>query len=277
MNKNLKVYLLNNLSSVFYSVAIVIGIFIATQELYIFGNSSNFLIFSVAIFFIYCVDIFTAYRSKSNRVELNLDINDDINELSQLFHKIILPIGLYLSIIGFSYFNYSNTLFFIVLLITFVIFYILLINTRAFLQHKLTAEHKTHYIYDIIKFLIFFLLINTISNLYRSIDTALLPVAILVLLICWFIFILMLWRIEKLRKKTIFYSGIAAMVLGVFFVILHLYTALNPIQTSLSIFFLFYIFNALIHHKLMGTLTKGVIGEYAIVVGLVLSITYGIT
>lgn len=277
MFKNINRFLANQATSIFYSLAITVGIFISIQELYLYNNITNFVAFSIAILLIYTLELFTSYQNKSSKVELNLDINDDVNELSHLFHKIILPVILYLAIVGFGYYNYSSSFLLIILGITFLIFMILFVNTKAFLQNKISVEHKTHYVYDIIKILTFFLLINTLSNAYRSSERSLIYFTILSIAVTFIILLLMLWRIEKIRKKTILYSLFAASLIGLIFQGLHSFLTLNPLQLSLSMIFLFYILSAIIHHRLMGTLTRSVLMEYGIVIFLVLAITYGIT
>lgn len=266
-----------NFSSLFYSVAITMGIYISINELHKFNNISNFIIFSFAILVIYCVELFTTFQNKSSKVEINFDIEDEINELSHFFHKLILPILLYFSLVSFGYFNFEERNFLVILAVTFFAFFILFINTKAFLLNMQTIEHKTHYVYDVIKFLIFFLLINVLGNAYTSMGVNIAFLSVTAGVISFGLLALMVWRINKLRKKSIFYSLILSFIIGGLFAGFNLLLEINPLQLSLSLIFLFYVSTAIIHHKLMNTLTAGVISEYLIVILLVLAITYGIT
>lgn len=275
MNK--KPIFIRNFSSLFYAVAITLGIYISINELHRYNNISNFIIFSFAILAIYCIELFTTFQNKSSKVEINFDIEDEINEVSHFFHKLILPILLYFSLVSFGYYNYLERNFLVILLVTFFAFFILFINTKAFLLNMQSIEHRTHYVYDIIKFLIFFLLINVLGNTYISVSSNLIFLSIAAGFICFGILALMVWRINKLRKKSILYSLIVSFLVGSLFGLFNHFLGINPLQLSLSLIFLFYISTAIIHHKLMDTLTAGVVSEYLIVILLVLAITYGIT
>ncbi len=277
MFKNSKFPFVRNLSSFFYALAITLGIYISIEELHRYNNISNFVVFSFAILLIYCIELFTTYQSKSSKVEINFDIEDEINELSHFFHKLILPILLYFSLLAFGYYNYDNQNLIAILFITFIIFYILLINTKAFLLDLKVIEHRTHYVYDIIKFLIFFLIINTLDNYYLSTEGNLLLLSTLSFLTTFLILMLMIWRLGKFRKLTLLYSIIASLAVASFFIAFNSLFIINPLQLSLSLIFLFYISTAIIHHKLMHTLSGSVITEYIVVILLVVAITYGIT
>ena len=111
-------------TSLFYAMAITLGIYISVNELHFFQNTYNFIVFSVATFFIYIVELFTSFQNKSRKIQINFDYNDEVNELSEVFHKILLPIFLYLSILGFSYFNIG------VFAISFLINYLMLIRIK---------------------------------------------------------------------------------------------------------------------------------------------------
>lgn len=275
MTKKTGKLLVGGFSSFFYSIAITLGIYIALQELHTYQNISNYLVFSFALLNIYLIELFIVYQHKNKRVELNFNINDDVNELSHFFHKIILPILLYVALTGFGYFNITSHLMGFILGFTFLAFFILFINTKAFLEHRVTAEHKTHYVYDIIKFLIFFLTTNVLINLFNSRGGDLILFSIVEFGLALVILLLMVWRIEKLYRVTFIYAFIASIVIALFFYILNFSTKLNPFQNALGLIFLFYISAAIIHHKTARTLTKGVFTEYLLVVVLVLAIAYG--
>jgi len=277
MIKQIRDIILNDITAIIYSFAVTGGMYTALVELHNNSNVSLFVIFSILVFTIYLVELLINWVSKSSKVEINFDLEDDVNELNHLFHKILLPITFYITLIGFGYYNITNHSLIIMLIIIFITFFILFVNIRAFFQHKLTLEHKTHYIYDIIKFLIFFNSINIISNLIHNRPDLIVIYSVLTLIISFFILLLMLWRYKHLHLKSLVLSLIGSIFIAIIFFLLHKDRIINSLQISLAILFTFYLAAAIIYHVLVKTLTRGVLIEYLIVIILVLTITYGIS
>ncbi len=268
--------IIDRLYSALYALSITVGIYIAIIELHFFKNFQNFLIFSIFIAFIYLVELITSYIGRNRKIQFNLNIHDNINELAEGFHKLLLPIFLFLSIVGFSYYNLNESLLLIVLLITFTSFFLLILNTKLFLSKKTEEEDKTHYIYDVIKLLIFFLVSNTLVNFYRGSLFNPILISIALSVTSFSIISLMLWRIKQYFKKSAVYSIITSVLLGIIFYGLILNSNFNPLQISGLLILVFYISTAIIHHKLMNTLSRSVVLEYFSVVLMLAVIIYGI-
>lgn len=265
-----------NTKPFFYSLSLTLGIFVALQEIHEYKNPNRFFLFSLLILFIYLAEVFANWRSNRTKIEINLDINDEVNELSHLFHKLVLPIALYLSLIGFGYYNIKSISLIALLIAVFLTFFILFINIRSFFEAKSRLESKTHYVYDLIKFIIFFCLINFLSNTSNN-NPQWLPVyALLSSGLSLILLILMMWRINKLKFYSFIYSFISSICVGIVFLIYHAERVVNSLQISLGLFFVFYLASAIIHHLIMKTLTKGVLLEYVLVIFIVIAITYGI-
>jgi hypothetical protein len=267
----------HNLRSLFYAFSVTSGIYVALQELHQNKNITGFIIFSIALFMIYIAEIISNWYNKSSRVELNMDLNDKTNEFLHIFHKIILPILLYISLIGFGFYNFKDSSFIILLIAVFLIFFILFVNIRAFFEHKLSAEHKTHYIYDIIIFLIFFTTINFISNTTRNQPELTLVYSITAGALSFMLISMMLLRSKGIKPIYLSYNLGASLFIFIIFFLLHFDRVVNALQVALGLLFVFYLSAALIHHRLMKTLTRDVFIEYLIVILLVLTITYGIS
>lgn len=265
-----------NIRSIFYSLSLTLGTFIALQEIHENKNMFRFIVFSLLVFFIYLVELYTNWKSHKTRIELNLNFDDEINELSQLFHKIILPIALYLSVIGFGFYNIRSTSILILLSVVFVTFFILFINIRAFFEAKNRIEDKTHYVYDLIKFVIFFSLANVFSNASNNFPVNLSLYGLCITVTTFTLLILMLWRFDRVKLTSVIYGIIISLFMGIGFLLFHAERVVNSLQISLSLFFVFYLASAVIHHLVMKTLTKGVLFEYLLVILIVIAITYGI-
>lgn len=267
----------DNLKSLFYAFSITAGIYVALTELHENNNMNGFILFSTALFVIYMAEIFIHWINKSSKVEINLNIHDEVNELSHLFHKIILPIALYIALVGFGFYNIKAASLKFLMIGVFIIFFILFINIRAFFENKLTLEHKTHYIYDIIKFFIFFCAINVFSNSANNYPSFLLAYSLASGVLCFVIIVLMLWRYKHFQQNSTILSVIPSILIGVIFYFYQMGRVVNSLQVGLGVFFVFYLSTALIHHKVTNTLSRDVLIEYLLVILLVLAITYGIS
>lgn len=272
VNKILKKYF----KPFFYSTSLTLGIYVAIQELHENKNTERFILFSILVFFIYLVEVYSHWRSKKAKVQLNMDFSDDVNEASELFHKIILPVGLYFSIIGFAFYNLKSSSLIFMLVGVFVTFFILFLNIKAFFELKNKLEDKTHYVYDLIKFLIFFSLVNVFSNAANNFPENLSIYGISVAITSFTLLALMLWRFEKLHIFSVVYGSIVSLFIGIVFLLYHAERIVNPLQIALGLFFVFYLASAIIHHIVSKTLSKWVLFEYILVIAIVIGITYGI-
>lgn len=266
----------NNLKPVFYSLSLTLGIYIALQEIHENKNVYRFILFSLLVFFIYVAELYSNWKSSKTKIELNLDFDDEINELSQLFHKIVLPIALYLSIIGFGFYNLKSSSIIFVLAAVFVTFYILFLNIRAFFRAQNKLEDKTHYVYDLIKFIIFFCLVDVFSNASNNFPANVSLYAACTVIVAFTLIVLMLWRFDKIHLYSLVYGTIVSLFIGIVFLLYHADRVVNSLQISLGLFFVFYLTSAIIHHLIMKTFTKGVLFEYFLVITIVIAITYGI-
>jgi hypothetical protein len=268
ITKNFKIF--------FFSISITSGMYIAIQELHEYGNKKNFLFFSIALLGIFFVEAFSNWYEKRSSSSVPLDRKIIEDDLKHLLHRILLPILLYCSIIGYSYYNLKSYTLYLVLVMSFFIFFVLFTNIRYFLDNNAKAESKTHYIFDIIKFLIFFTSINILSHLDYDKSKYEIFYFIGVFALTLTIETLMVWRLEKLHKWSFIYSVLVAIFVCFTFYLAQYQGKYNPLHTSLILVCVFYIASALTHHKLINTLTRAVLIEYLVVLSLVLTISYGI-
>jgi hypothetical protein len=260
----------------FFALSITFAIYIAIEELHKYQNANNFYIFSLAVLGIYFIELFISWQSKSSKLVLNFDLKDEVNELSEAFHKLFLPIAMYFSLVLFGKYHYNTAFLPIILGFTFITFFLLLVNVQAFFEYKLNEEHKTHYIYDIIKFIIFFSIADGFSNIYKEGSLSIFLLSGGIAILSFVIITMMVWRIKKIRKQTLAFNLLASLFLSFSFYITQVFGRLNSLETSLVLLFLFYLSAAIIHHKLMNTLTINVLMEYVIIIVFLLTITYGI-
>lgn len=268
----------NNSSELFYSFAITVGMYISFSELVLQNNSYRFVVFAIISFFIYFSEIIFDYFNKSRRVEFNLNPNDGINEVSELINKIMLPVILYFSLLGFSYFNIESRTFLLILIIVFFIYFILIKNIRFFFRNKRKAEEHTHYVYDLIKLLVVFLISNFLSHLYQLGTESLVLLSLIFGVVIFLMGVLIRFNIEgKHYKERIVFASIYLPIFTVTFFALNYINTFNALKISLVVSIIFYVVTAFMYHVSNKNLTKTLIAEYFLVLIIVLSLSYGLT
>lgn len=268
--------LAKNLWTFFYSLSLTIGIYISLQELHEFGNRNNFLTFSVIIFMIYLIEIFVSWQSNQIKHDKTLDIKEVEKELLFSVNKLFLPIALYISLVGFGYYNFKNAILLPILVFTFICFFLLFTNIKAYFEKRRKAESNTQYVYDIIKFLIFFTTINIFVNILANDQKLLFAATVYTFFVSFLLNSLILWKLEKLRYKLIIPSILTSVVIAGIFALLNYIDSLNQLESTLILTVIFYIFIAGIHHIIHKTLTASLAGEYILIVLVIISIAYGI-
>lgn len=257
-----------------YSTGITLAIYAAIQELHKFNNNSQFYLFSAAILVIIISEIIINYIARSKTVVLNMDFNDEINEISHLFNKVILPIALYIFLIGFGYYNLSSNILGIILIFTFVLFFILFVNIRSFFQDSLDLESKTHFVYDFFKFIIFFLGVDVIINFSEGNATKIFGG---VLALSLTLHLLLLIRQKFVFAKHYIFGIIGSIIIAEGTSILVSFNKYNQLQISLCIIFFFYLSLAIIQHAVNRTLNRSVLIEYGLVLLIAISILLGVS
>lgn len=263
--------------SLVYAIGITLGINAALEELHKKQNFTLFLVLSISILLILILEIVINFLVKNKKVEIDLDFDNEINEAAEFFNKVLLPVFLFISIIGFGFYNLDSALLNISTGIIFICFFVLFINIRAFFQNNLTLESKTHFVYDFFKLLIFFFSANTLSYLYKELPFINGVLFILMVGISFILLALMVWRIQIFGRQLLVSTFIVSLFIGIAYSALNRFLTINPFQVSLALVFLFYIIIAIIQHKLTNTLKRDVIVEYSLVILIAIAILLGLS
>ena len=150
----------------FFSFTITVGIFILILFL---ENNLNELFFYGSLL-LYLIIAFEQYVT-ANHYEVEHKKNTkkvyDLEEhkYAQYLHHLTIPTILYFFLILFIYLNQQHSVYFLILILSFVIFSILFENIYSFYKHKFILHKSTRYIYDLISIVIVFLSSATISQL----------------------------------------------------------------------------------------------------------------
>lgn len=259
-----------------YALGVTGSIYISITSLIREGNTSVFLIFSFLALFIFVSEIIIDYIYKNKKVEINFDVNDEINEASEILNKILLPFLLYVSLLGYTYYNFGGRFVIFVYMIIYMSFLLLFLNIRAFFELDMKLEKDTNAVYDLIKFLIFYCFVDTILNLYKSGTIGVVVFGImyvgLFVLLSYLFLIRYVKNKKRLRKFLVIQNLVAVSSLTIVFAL----TGSSALLLSLIAFFVFYVSLAIIHHVINKTLSFWVVFEYVLVFLMATSVLIGI-
>lgn len=259
-----------------YALGVTGSIYISITKLIKEGNTSVFVIFSFLALFIFVSEIIIDYIHKNKKLEINFDVNDEVNEASEILNKILLPFLLYTSLLGYTYYNFSGRFVLLIYLLIYMAFLLLFLNIRAFFELDLKLERNTNLVYDLIKFLIFYCFVDTILNLYKAgtigvVVFGLMYVTLFILLS--YLFLIRYVRSSRQIKRFLAVQNLIAVAsLAIVFVL----TESSALLLALIAFFVFYTSLAIIHHVINKTISFWVVFEYLLVFLMASSVLIGI-
>jgi hypothetical protein len=261
--------------ALFYASTVILGILLALSELDQ-GRVDNFLRFGGIVLAVLAVELYLGWAGHSRHSQqIKIPHIDQVSNQSKFLHHMLLPLITYLSIIGFAYFNRQAHLRFPILLIALFIFTILFINIRAYYSHTIKVLESTHFIYDIIKLIIFFCASDSLLHMTQAYDLGILgPLGIAALSIG--LMLLMIVRYERMELVALLLVVGLSLAIGALAYFLILQGRFNPIQMSLLTFLSFYISSAALHHEMDHNLTATILIEYAAILVIAISLVYGI-
>jgi hypothetical protein len=262
----------------FYAISLSLGAYIAIESLAKYNDTKNFIIFSFILLGIFLLEIFITWQR--NVLVNNLRIDRDLIEYNLVYvsHKILLPILLYLSMVGYGYYNFHLLRMKLILFLSFGINFFLFVNIRAFFEHKTKTEKSTDFVFDVIKFLIFSTMVDVLYNF--SIQQ--LPFeygkpffVISVLFLTVVLIELAVWRLSKHHFLSFYYSvatGVLNALLSLFFIT---FTNFNGLEFSILLTLCFYFYIAFFYHYVKQTLKYYIILEYIFVFLSIFAIFWG--
>lgn len=263
-----------NLRAIFYALTVVLGIFLALSELDD-GRVDSFRNIAIIVSLVFVIEIYSGWRFRKHVLsQTSINRIEDYSPLVQFIHHLLLPLGLYFSILLFGYFNNQPHLRLSILIVSFISLTILFSNIRAYYLYKVQILHQTNYIYDITKFLIFFCVAQALYS-YNQLNPSIVMVSGTLTLLAFALINLMLVRYQKLETRGIIVSLVASLLVTFSSVIMLKLTPTNPLQMSFVSILSFYIASALIHHKMDRSLSISIIFEYIVVLLLSIGLLIG--
>ncbi len=258
------IFFKNNIRAIIYSILITVGfgtlvyvLDMRLNDLFLLSSSILYLILVVEIVWMW-------YWAKKKLIQLNIPIVDRYDRITQLVLHATLPTMLFWSIVGFIFNNLNPHEWVFILCVSFILFFVLFTNIRAYYEDKFQLEEKTHAVYDFIKLFIYVFSIYNFLTFSQSYNLQILYSIIFLGVIGSVLLFLNLLQQKShsiaLFVVSIVLSFVISILSVVFFEILNMH-----IFKVVGIgFLLFYICVSFMHHTIRRDLTKELIIEYLI-------------
>lgn len=259
-----------------YALTVTLGLQIALIELS-FGNKKNFGIIGLLLIGIFVIELLSSWIYRAKIVEQKkIYFPRRAKDLEDLLHHTILPIGTYITTVGFLYYNFQSNsqLFFSGVMA--IILTVLFTNIRSYYEHRELLEKQTHYIYDVIKVVLFFNVVNFIFHFWPLPGEWLL-ILIFSTLIASSLQFLTIIRYQKMEFKLALIILFSSVVIGIVGLLSKTFLGINILQTTALMTLCFYVSLALIHHLTHHTLNRTLIMEYTTVVLIAVLLLYGLS
>lgn len=232
----------------------------------------------VSPFFILLFELYASrrhYINNPNQRDLKLvDLHSKSFRNVILFHHILLPLLLLIGSAGFIFFSQNFISDILIIVFTIYLLFLLFENFKAVYENNHSLEKKTHYVFDITKLVVFFLITFTSINIinYFNLSSFLFILTIFIMSVCFFLFEAI--RKEQLNHTVLIVIISLSLLIGIFSEIILKFTSTNVFNLSLVAFISYYFLGSLLHHKLNGTLNKKIFFEYLILYAIFISLIY---
>lgn len=256
--------------SLFYALNITLGGLLALQELYL-GARQNFFLVNLAVVIIFVIELYTSRSYHRNRQILPPGV---LERKDIWLHHFIVPVSAYFSLVGFTYFNRDPYIIFAMFVISLAVFTVLFTNIQAFYSNLVQLELSTHYVYDIVKLLIFFWSANLIINMVYE---GYVIVSLCLPIISIGMMVLLAERYGKLERSTLNLIIQLTVVINLLAFAIVFLLGIPSLLASLGIFLIFYLGTAVVYHYMHQDLNKSLIAEYATTLVLALLLIYFIS
>ncbi len=258
---------------VVYSLSITVGLF---SIILLLENGFTDLFISGAVL-LYLLISFEQYIT-ANRYRIDKKRNSDKvydleeHQYAQYLHHLAIPTMLYVFIVSFIYFHQEPSIYFLILLITFVIFSVLFENLHSFYRHSFALLKSTNYIYDVLTIILIFFITGTIQVAIIADWTGVLIGSFVFFILIFFNLFLFCVR-HFLTFQALVLSGLFALFIGIFFLFFIL-SSLTSLLNAGIITVSFTIFLHAMNNYHTDGISKDELIEYLILVLLISALIY---
>jgi len=258
-------FITHHLRSLFYGLVMGLGI-VFLQEIALVSTFNIFLIAVLVLAWVLVLELYTDYYLASRYLkQLDLPELTMYSRTTQLIYHALLPLLQYVSLIAFIYTNNQPKLVLIYFIFSFFLYSLLFINIRAYNLDKFKLEESTHFIYDLIKICLFFLLTAGIINLTNLFGFSFYVAGGLISCSSAMLTFLVLLRRKHITYYNLLHIILAGIAIGYLSSSLLQLLGTKSLLIAFYTTLVFYIFNAILQHYIERTLKLSVMVEYILV------------
>lgn len=270
--KWLRITILSNIRPIVYAFFISLGMSILIDILN-YWDYGSFFRAAGFLYIILVLEVGTVwFWARSKLKSLEIPLVDRYDRRTQILMHLIMPSLLYWSSVFFIFVNPNPQFWFIFLVFSFFLFVSLFINIKAYYLDKFKLEADTHYIYDVIKLLIYQLLVFSLFNLMFIYQLNIGIVVLGIVGVTAMMLFLNILRYRHLSFEYVIYVWVNAFLIGLLLLLLLMIKDWRVFHISLIAMCVYYISVSVLHHKIKCSLRFELIWEYGLIalVGLVM-------
>lgn len=259
--------------SLFFSGVLTVGFYILIY-IHTFDPIKFFWVAAAILYMVLVLEVTSVkFWAKKKLMQYSIPMVNRYTYIAQQILHIVLPSLTYWSIISFIYFEPNPGMWIPFLFMIFLLFWGLFTNVRAYYEDKFKLESKTHYIYDLLKLLVYWLLSFGIFNVHYAYNVPILIISFFIFLFSAILLMLSYVRtsLHEYKPEDVIYVFINASVIAIISGLLLMSSSVNSIKSTFFSFILYYLAVGIMHHKQRRDLTKEILMEYILIAALVLA------
>jgi len=179
-----------------------------------------------------------------------------------VLHQIILPILLYIGMVGFIFFYPYDVITHVMILVISAVYWLLFINIQAVFNHDFELENFTHGIYNLVKVFVFFLIMIVNLQLFHYLGSSYILMGVVSFFVSLILLVLALLRYMQMSRIAVFIAIFFSFIIGLFAWFIGRMFFASYFNIGLYLTILYYLLSSLLHHKAEGTLNVSVFVEY---------------
>lgn len=254
-----------NIRPIIFTIILTFG-FVVLIYIQTFNPPEYFIVGSLVLYLLMLLEFFSVrFWAKRKLEQLNMPMIDQYSHATHLVLHIFLPTLAYWAIAIFIFFDPNPGIWFPFIIFIFFLFLVLFINLRAYYEDKFQLEKSTHYVYDLLKLLIYAILVFNIYSLAFAYSINIFILFVLIFLTTCLMLSLNLVRYNHLNKSFYAYVVINSLIIGIIGTGLYSWSRFNIFEMCLMTFLLFYMSAGVLHHRIKRDLSKEIVAEYVII------------
>lgn len=254
--------------SFFYTVSFAGGLVILLALRDSSVSWYTYWLFVAVVFAVMAIEFVTTfYYAKRKSKLFDLSYIPDNTIRPNTYYHIILPSLLLLSFSAYLYLNFNRIVDFVLIIVFSVVYYGFLRHIRATYENDFKTEKWSLGVMDASSIVVFFSVATAVSELALRNAWSVALITLLISSMFGFLIVLTLWKRQEIGLGPVFAACVITAIVTIITYVSWKFLGISVLPLRAGFFFalVYYIFTAVLVHKLEGSLTIGVITEYILI------------